>query len=89
MFGGRIPPKEVGVDNIDVTSFVERMGDLTDQILAHDVIIKLMGSTNIQGEPSHFAADFTLPCLVAVVLGTCGGELCDEIVIIEFVRHFS
>ena len=56
MFGGRIPPKEVRIDHIDVTSFVERLGDLIDQILTHDVIVQLMGSTNIQGEPSHFAA---------------------------------
>ena len=47
VFGGGIPPKEVGVDDINVTSFVERLGDLIDQILTHDVIIELMGSTNV------------------------------------------
>ena len=88
MFGGGIPPKEIGVDDINVTSFVERLGDLIDQVLTHDVIVELMGSTDVQGEPSDFAADFTLLGSVAVVLGTCGGEFCDEIVTIEFVRHF-
>ena len=89
VFGGGIPPKEIGVDDINVTSFVERSGNLIDQVLTHDVICELMGSTNVQGEPSHFAADFTLLGSVAVVLGACGGEFCDEIVTIEFVRHFS
>ena len=89
MFGGGIPPKEIGVYDINVASFVERLGDLIDQVLTHDVIVVIMGSTNVQDEPSDFAADFTLLGSVAVVLGTCGGEFCDEIVTIEFVRHCS
>ena len=89
VFGGGIPPEEIGVDDINVTSFVERLGDLIDQVLTHDVIVELMGATNVQGEPSDFTADFTLLGSVAVVLGTCGGEFGDEIVTIEFVRHFS
>ena len=48
-----------------------------------------MGSTNVQGEPSDFTADFTLLGSVTVVLGTCGGEFGDEIVTVEFVGHFS
>ena len=39
MFGGGIPPEEIGVDHIDVASFVERLRDLVDQILTHDVIV--------------------------------------------------
>ena len=89
MFGGGVPPEEIGVDDINVTSFVERLGDLIDQVLTHDIIVELMGSTNVQGEPSDFTADFTLLGSVAVVLGTCGGEFGDEIVTVEFVRHFS
>ena len=89
VFGGGIPPKEIGVDDINVASFVERLGDLIDQVLTHDIIVELMGSTNVQGEPSDFTADFTLLGSVAVVLGTCGGEFGDEIVTVEFVRHFS
>ena len=89
VFGGGIPPEEIGVDDINVTSFVERLSDLIDQVLTHDVIIELMGSTNVQGEPSDFTADLTLLGSVAVVLGTSRGEFGDEIVTIEFVRHFS
>ena len=89
VFGGRVPPEEIGVDDINVTSFVERLGDLIDQVLTHDIIVELMGSTDVQGEPSDFTADFTLLGPVTVILGTCGGEFGDEIVTIEFVRHFS
>ena len=42
MLGSGIPPKEIGVDDINVWSFVERLGDLIDQILTHDVVIELM-----------------------------------------------
>ena len=30
MFGGGIPPKEIGVNHMDVASFVERLRDLVD-----------------------------------------------------------
>ena len=53
MFGGGFPPEEIGVDHIDVASFVKRLCDLVDQILPHDVIIQLLGSTDVQGEPPH------------------------------------
>ena len=42
MLGSGIPPKEIGVDDINVSSFVERLCDLIDQILMHDVVIELM-----------------------------------------------
>ena len=89
MFGGGIPPEEIGVDFIDVASVVERLRDLIDQILTHDVIVQLLGSTNVQGEPSHFAAGFAQTGLVAVILETRGGEFCDEVAAIEFVCHLS
>ena len=44
MFGGGIPPEEIGVDHIDVASFVEGLCNLIDQILMHDVIVKLLRS---------------------------------------------
>ena len=53
VFGGGLPPKEIGVDDVNVSLFVERLGDLIDQVLTHDVIVELMGSTNVQGEPSE------------------------------------
>ena len=89
MFGSRISPEEIGVDHIDVASFVERLRDLIDQVLTHDVIVQLLGSANVQGEPSHFAADFALTGLVTVILRTSGGEFCDEVPVIEFVGHLS
>ena len=70
MLGGGVSPEEIGVDYIDVASFVERLSDFVDQVLTHDVIVLLLGSANVQGEPSHFAADFALTGLVTVILGT-------------------
>ena len=89
MLGSRISPEEVEVDHIDVASFVKRLCDLIDQILSHDVIVKLLRSTNVQGEPSHFVAHFALTGFVTIVLETGGGEFCDGVVVIEFIRHLS
>ena len=36
MLGGGVSSEEIGVDHIDVTSFVERLSDLIDQVLTHD-----------------------------------------------------
>ena len=47
MFGGWIPPEEIGIDHIDVASFVERLRDFVDQVLTHDVIVQLLGSANV------------------------------------------
>ena len=33
MFGGGIPPEEIGIDHIHVASFVERLCDLVNQVL--------------------------------------------------------
>ena len=89
MLGGGVSPEEIGVDYIDVASYVERLSDFVDQVLTHDVIVELLGSANVQGEPSHFAADSPLTGLVTVILGTSGGEFCDEVTVIEFARHLS
>ena len=59
MLAGGISPEKVGVDDIDFTSFVERLCDLIDQILTHDVIVKLLRSTNIQVSP--LTLQHTLP----------------------------
>ena len=39
MFGGGVSPEEVGVDNVDIASFIilERLCDFVDEILSHDV----------------------------------------------------
>ena len=89
MLSGWVSPKEIRVDHIDIASFVERVRDLVDQILTHDVIVELLSTANVQGEPSHFSADFALTGLVTVILGTSGGEFCDGVTVIEFVRHLS
>ena len=85
MFSGGIPPEEIGVDHIDVASFVEGLCDLIDQILMHDVIVKLLRSKDVQGEPSHFPQDSTLTDLVAIALRTRGSEFCDQVAVIEIV----
>ena len=79
----RIPPEEIRVDHIDVVSFVQRLRYLIDQFLTHDVTVHLLGSANVQGEPPYFAADFALTGLVAVILGTRGGEFRDEVAVIN------
>ena len=81
--------EKIGVDYIDVASFVERLSDFVDQILTHDVIVELLGSTYIEGEPSHFTAHPALVGLVTVILRAGGSEFDDEVTVIEIVSHFS
>ena len=85
MFGGGVPPEEVRVDHVDVASSVQW---LRDEVLKHDVIVQLLCTTDVEGESSDFAADFALTGLVAVIFGTRRGEFCDDVLVIEFVRHF-
>lgn len=59
MLGGEVSPEEIGVDYIDVASFVERLSDFVDQVLMHDVIVELPGSTYIEGKFPDLA---TRPC---------------------------
>ena len=74
MFGGRISPKEVRFDDIDVASFVERLRHFVEEIFSHDVVVELPGASCIEGESSDFAADFAMVCFVPVVLGFSGSE---------------
>ena len=89
MFGGGISPEEVRVDHIDVASLVQWLCDFIEEVLTHDVIVQLLCTTDVEGESSDFAADFALTGLVAVIFGTRRGEFCDDVTVIEFVRHFS
>ena len=89
MFGGGVSPEEIGVDYIDVVLFVERLSDFVDQVLTHDVIVELLGSTYIEGEPSHFTAHLALVGLVTVNHRAGGSEFDDEVTVIQFVSHFS
>ena len=88
MLDGGVSPEEIGVDYIDVGSFVERLSDFVDQVLTHD-IVELLGSTYIEGEPSHVTADLALVDLVTLILRAGGSEFDDEVAVIEFVRHLS
>ena len=87
MLGGWVSPEEIRVDHIDVASFVERVCDLIDQVLAHDIIVELLRSADVEGEPSHFAANLSVLGFVPVIFGASRSEFRDEVVIIEFVRH--
>lgn len=52
--------EEVRVDHIDVALFPirQRITDLVEDILFHDLVIELLGSTDVEGESLDFAADF-------------------------------
>ena len=89
LFGGWVSVEEVGVDDRDVPSFVERIKNFVVEVLTHDVIVELSGSSHIERESSDFAADFALLGFVTVILGSSGSEIGDGISVIEFVGHFS
>ena len=71
LFGGRISGEETGIDDVDVSPFVKRILQLLQKVLAHDVVVELLLTTNIKGEPSHFAAHFAVFGLVAIILWSC------------------
>ena len=50
MLYGGVSPEEIGVDHIDIPSFVQRLNDLIDQVLTHDVMVELAGSSYTEGE---------------------------------------
>ena len=88
MFGGRVSPEEIGVEHVNIVSFVERLSEFIQEVLFPDVIVELTQASNIEGESPDFTADFTTVCLVAIVLGSSGGEFGDEVVvIIQLVAH--
>lgn len=79
MFGGRVSPEEVGINHRNVPSFIQRLRDFVQEILTHDVIVQLLGSTDIECEPCHFTVHSALMGLVTVIFGTSGSEFCDEV----------
>ena len=89
LFGGWVSVEEVGVDDRDVPSFIERIKNFIVEVLTHDVIVELSGSSHIERETSDFAADFALLGFVTVILGSSGSEFCDGISVVEFVGHVS
>jgi len=88
LFGGWISV-EVGVDDGDVTAFLERLCDLVEEVLSHEVIVELSGTSDVEREPSDFAADFALLGFVPIIFGSSGSEFGDEVSVIEFVGHFT
>ena len=63
--------EEIGIDDVDVSAFVKRICQLLQKVLAHDVVVKLLLTTNINGEPTDFVAYFAVFGLVAMVLWSC------------------
>ena len=64
--------EEIGIDDVDVSAFVKRIHQLLQKVLAHDVVVKLLLTTNIiEGTPSHFAAHFAVFGLVSIILWSC------------------
>ena len=63
LFGGRMSGEEIGIDDVDVSALVKRIRQLLQKVLAHDVVVELLLTTNIEGETMHFAADL-LPFLI-------------------------
>ena len=66
LFGGLISVEEVGVDDGDVTAFLERLCDFVEEVLSHDVIIELSGASDVEREPSEetLLAFFEVPDFV-------------------------
>ena len=63
--------EEIGIDDVNVSALVKRIRQLVQKVLTHDVVVKLLLTTNIEGEPSHFAAHFTVFGLVSIILWSC------------------
>ena len=63
--------EEFGIEDIDVSAFVKRIRQLLQKVLAHDVVVQLLLTTNIEAEHSHFAAYFTAFGLVSIILWSC------------------
>ena len=89
LFGCWISVEEVGVDDDDVAAFLERLCDFVEEVLSHDPIVELSGASDVEREPSDFAADFALLSFVAVIFGSSGSEFGDEVSVIEFIAHFT
>ena len=63
--------EEIGIDDVDVSAFVKRIRQLLQKVLAYDVVVELLLTTNVKGEATHFAAHFTVFGLVAIILWSC------------------
>ena len=50
-------------------------------------IVELSGASDVEGEPSDFAADFALFGFRAVIFGSSGSEFGVRVSVIEFVTN--
>ena len=71
LFGSRMSYEESGIDDVDVSVFVKRIRQFIQDVLTHDVVVELLLTANIESKPTHFAANFTVFCLVPIVLWSC------------------
>jgi len=73
-FGVRVTFEEPS-GNTDVATFGLRVQDLVAEVIAHDIIIELLTSSNIERESTNFAALFSRVGDVTVILRAGRGEL--------------
>ena len=71
LFVGRMSGEEIGIDDVDVSAFVKRIRPLLQKVLAHDIVVKLLLTRNIEGEATHFAAHFTVFGLISIIVLSC------------------
>ena len=88
MLGGWVSPEEIEVHYGGVAPLVERMLDLINQVLTHDVVVELSGSTDIEGEAPDFTAHLSILGFVPVIFRASRSEFCDEVTVIKFICHF-
>ena len=90
-FGVKLPREEIGVRYGHVAAFpvFQRVADFVQDFVAHDPLAELLGPSDVQGEPSYFAAAFTSVGLVAAILGCGRGEFDDVITVLQFVGHVT
>ena len=79
-FPGRIAGEEVEVHDLDVSTLVLRLHKLFQEILPHYLVFQLLSTSDIEGEPSYFAALVSIFGPIPIVLGASRGEVNDVII---------
>ena len=68
---------------------VLRLLNFFHDIFLEDLKVQVFLASDIQGEPPHFALDFSCSGTVAVIFWAGGGELNNGVLLIQFVSEFS
>ena len=76
-------------DDLGLTRFLEWLLDFVQDVLTHDVVIQLRFAFAVEAKAPHFAFDFALFGLVAIILGTARHEFNNEIVGVQFTRKLA